>query len=78
MGNLNPEELQKRLLDDKEINIFIYYVKDDGCVIYERTMSHNKLLWRYYKYIIKQRCDTIRKYGYFPIVSFSTISNAYY
>ena len=78
MSNLRPEELQKRLLDDKEINIFIYYVKDDGCVIYERTMSHYKRCWRYYKNAIKQRCDTIRKYGYFPIVSFSTISNANY
>ena len=78
MSNLRPEELQKQLLGGNEVHMYIYYVKDDGCVTYERTMIHNKLLWRYYKYIIKKRCDTIRKYGHFPIVSFNTISNAYY
>lgn len=78
MGNLRPEELQKQLLDGKEVYMFIYYVTNDGCVIYERTMSHYKQNWRYCKNNIKQRCNIIRSHGHFPIVSFIAISNAYY
>jgi len=82
MNNLDLKRLvrlQERILSGEEVHMYIYYINVKNEIFYKTTLTHNshKIGSKIHRYIIKKRCSEIKSKGYFPIVSFIPISNAY-
>lgn len=72
--------LQEKILSDEEVHMYIYYINVENKIFYKTTLTHNshEVGSKIHRYMIKKRCLEIKSKGYFPIVSFDVIPNAYY